>query len=108
MGVLKLQEDGTYVASGPLVITCGCGSVVPDARAVMRNSGADDVPMVVSSRNEAVRAYVRQIGLDQKVPSLQTKKHAVLFNPLKGQYIDLLKVPHTQHVYENVRKVVYG
>lgn len=106
MGALTRRPDGTFYAPGPLVITCGCGSVVPKARRLMTMAGAHDIPMVVSSSNEGVRAYVRQVGLADIVPSLRSSRHSVLFNPLTGKYINLLDVPHNEAVASNIRKVL--
>lgn len=106
--VITRQQDGTWIASGPLLITCGCGSVVPDARSAMRSAGLPDIPMLVSSSNTAVKAYVRQVGLTDKVPSLLKSKHAVLYNPRTGRYINMLNAPLNEALYENIRRVANG
>lgn len=108
MNVIWKDENGQLTATGPFVVTCGCGSVVPTARMTIRNAGVPDLPMLISSSNRAVKDYVRQIGLADAIPSLNTGKHAALFNPNTGKFVDMLNVKPTEEYYENIYRVATG
>lgn len=108
MNIITREQDGTYVAHQTFLVTCGCGSVTPDARSMLRMSGCGDVPLLTSSGNPTVKAYIHQIKLDEKVRSLKKSKHAVLYNPGTGKYINLLEAPLNAETYENIRKVVHN
>ena len=106
--IISREQDGTWVASRSLCITCGCGSVVPDARRALQNAGIADTPMLSDAGNPSVKAYVKQIGLDLFVPSLNKGKHAVLYNPHTGQYVDMLNVKGSEEYYVNLYRVATG
>lgn len=103
--IITRLQDGTWTAERPFVITCGCGSIVPDAKSIMRQAQVD-VPFVVSASNWTVKEYIKQMGLDQRVPSLARNKHAVLYNPSTTRYINLMEAPHNETTYNNIRRVV--
>lgn len=106
--LVERLPDGSFQINQVVIFSCGCGSVVPDARNKVRMAGAADVPIVMTSTNNKAMQYIKQIGLDQQVPSLRKSQHSVLYNPHTGQYVDLLKSPQTQQVYENIFNVVRG
>jgi len=106
--IITREQDGTWVASRSIAITCGCGSVVPDVRGALQIAGVGDTPMLSDAGNPAVKAYIRQVGLNHVVPSLNKGKHAVLYNPETGQYIDMLNAKLTEEYYVNIYKVATG
>lgn len=106
--IVYRTADGLWHADVPFVITCGCGGIVPEARLMMKRSDVADMPMLVITDNFAVKEYLKQIGLYDKVPSLSKGRFSVLFNPQNGRYIDLNKAPRTPKTYTNIRSVVYG
>lgn len=106
--MIEVLPDGTYQLSGVAVFSCGCSNVVPEARNKLRMAGVPDVPLIMTTSNQRARKYVRQIGLDKLVPTLNRSTHSVLYNPSTGQYVDLLKSPQTEQVFENIFKVARG
>lgn len=106
--VVTRLEDGTYKINQSVVFSCGCANVVPEARNKLRMSGVADIPIVLTSNNTKVKKYIRQIGLDNLVPSLKKGTHSVLYNPDTGKYINLLKSPKTDEVYSNIFNVARG
>lgn len=99
------RYNGTIVATAPFIMTCGCGSIVPDTKKLLRRAGID-VAFVNSSINADARKYVKQIGLNKLVPSLNKTKHAVVFNPQTRQFVDLLNAPRNDQLVDNIRRVV--
>lgn len=106
--LIEQGEDGLLTMKAAVVFSCGCSNVVPEARNKLRMAGVGDVPLLTTSANKNAKAYIRQIGLDKLVPSLNKSTHSVLYNPLTGQYIDLLKSPKTDQVFDNIYRVARG
>lgn len=104
--VITRNQNGDWEATEPFVVTCGCGGIVPDARNKLRMAGVPEVPMLVSSDNLAVKGYIKQIGLADRVPSLNKGKHSVLFNPKNGLFVDLHRAGLSQELYDNIYSVV--
>jgi hypothetical protein len=102
------MPDGSFSMKEAAVFTCGCSNVVPEARNKLRMAGVPDVPLITTTSNQNAKLFVRQIGLDKLVPSLNKSTHSVLYNPATGQYIDLLKSPKTDQVFDNIFKVARG
>lgn len=106
--IVSRNEDGTFSAEDPFIVTCGCGSVVPSAKRIAMRAGIPEIPMIVSSSNPIVKGYLKQIGLDEIIPSLKKNKHAVLYNPRTHQFVDMLGVPENDTVLNNLYKVAHG
>ena len=106
--VIQRLPDGTFHMSEAAVFSCGCANVVPEARNKLRMAGVPDVTIIMTTTNPKVKKYVRQIGLDKQVPSLNKSTHSVLYNPATGQYVDLLKAPQNSQVFDNIYKVARG
>jgi hypothetical protein len=106
--LVQRREDGQLVMESVAVFSCGCSNVVPEARNKLRIAGVGDIPLITTSSNKNAKAYIRQIGLDRLVPSLNKSTHSVLYNPATGRYVDLLKSPKTDQVFENIYKVARG
>lgn len=108
MNIFERDAEGKIKLNDVAVLSCGCGSVVPDTRNQLRMAGVPDVAIVMTTTNPKIQQYIRQIGLDSVVKSLHKPTHSVLYNPFTGQWIDLLKSPHSQQVFENIYKVARG
>lgn len=106
--IVTRNEDGTFSAENPFIVTCGCGSVVPSAKRLASRAGLTNIPMIVSSSNPIVKGYLKQIGLDEVVTSLKKNKHAVLYNPRTHKYVDMLGVPESDEIIKNLYEVAYG
>lgn len=106
--VVEKLPDGTVRINEVVVFSCGCGDVVPQARNMLRMAGVPDVAIVTTSLNRKVKDYIKSIGLNVRVPSLNKGRHSVLYNPFTGQFIDLLNSPQTEIVSQNIFKVVRG
>lgn len=105
MMVIERRVGDVYVLNGPVVFHCGCGDTAVIARKKMRAAGVD-APLVISNNNTNTKRYIKQEGLESRIPALRRKKHIVLYNPFSRQYIDLLGAPDTQMVRDNIYKVV--
>lgn len=66
------------------------------------------MPIITTTASRRAKDYIRQVGLNYAVPSLNKNSHSVLYNPATGQYIDLRKSPQNKQVYENIFNVVNG
>lgn len=106
--IVERLPDGSFSMRAVAVFTCGCSNVVPEARNKLRMAGVADVPLITTTSNENAKRFVRQIGLDKLVPSLNKSTHSVLYNPFTGQYVDLLKSPKTDQVFDNIYQVARG
>jgi hypothetical protein len=106
--IVERLPDGSFGMSSVAVFSCGCSNVVPEARNKLRIAGAPDIPFITTTANQNAKGFVRQIGLDKLVPSLNKSTHSVLYNPFTGKYVDLLKAPKTEQVFENIYKVARG
>lgn len=108
MSLIKVGPDGKLTLDRPVVFSCGCGNVTPDARSMMRLAGVPDIPFLITVTNPRIRDYIRQVGLNRLVASLNRNTHAVLYNPITGLFVDLLKAPRNQQVYDNILRVARG
>ena len=107
-GMIDVLPDGMYRLKGAVVFSCGCSNVVPEAKNKLRMAGVPDVPLIMTTSNPNAKKYLRQIGLNKLVPSLNKSTHSVLYNPDTGRYVNLLDSPKTAQVYENIYKVARG
>lgn len=101
------SSNGTLIANETFVVSCGCGGLVPQMKRLVKQAGVD-VPFLNSSISADVRRYIKQIGLNDRVPSLRKSKHAVIYNPHTEKFIDLLNAPNNKYVLENIRRLVNG
>jgi hypothetical protein len=106
--VIEKLPEGGYRMNGPAVFSCGCANVVPEARQKLSMAGVPDVPIVMTTTSQHARKFIKQIGLDHVAPSLRKGTHSVLYNPDTGAFVNLLKSPQTEAVYENIFKVARG
>jgi hypothetical protein len=108
MSALLRNPDGTITLTEPVVFSCGCANTTPEARNKLRMAGCGNVPIIMTTTSELARKFIKQLNLGLAIPSLNKNKHSVLYNPKTGQYIDLLKAPKSDYVYDNIFKVVSG
>lgn len=101
------RQGNVIVATTPFILTCGCGSIVPDTKRLLRKANVDAV-FVNSTVNSDARKYVKQIGLASRIPSVSKSKHALVYNPFTTQFIDLLNAPKTDQLVEKIKRVLEG
>lgn len=89
-----------------VVFSCGCGNTTPKVRRKLQDAGVANVPVINTNSNSRTRQYIKQVGLDKVASSLKRSKHAVLFNPSTGRYLDILNAPQTPQLLNNIRRVV--
>lgn len=106
--VIERLPDGKYRMNGAAVFSCGCANVVPEARNKLSMAGVPDVPIVMTTTSQHARNFIKSIGLDIVCPSLKKGTHSVLYNPDTGKFVNLLKSPQTESVFENIFKVARG
>jgi len=102
--VFEKQAGRTQMVR-PAVFSCGCGSVGPDARRLLRLAGAENTPIVMTRSDDNARWYIADKQLQNKIPALAKSKHSVLYNPFTKQYINLLNAPASEDVIANIKKV---
>lgn len=100
------KKAGKVEMLRPAVFSCGCGSVGPEARRLLRFAGSPDTPLVMTSSDDSARWYIADQQLQNKIPALAKRKHSVLYNPFTKRYINLLNAPITESVIANVKEVV--
>lgn len=91
----------------PIIMSCGCSGTAPKMRRMVRAAGVE-VDITLTPNNARLKRYIKQENLKAKIPAIADSKHGVLYNPHTQQFIDLLKAPENEHVYENMRRVVDG
>lgn len=108
MSIVGRHQDGTFYSNQVFVVTCGCGGIVPDTRRKIEAAGVEKIPFIISTDDRNVKGFLKQIGLTEKIPSLKKSKHAVIYNPNNGLYIDLMQAAPSRELYDNIYRVVYG
>lgn len=96
-----------YEVTGTVVFGCGCGDTVPQVKTFLRKAKVE-VPYISVPSNSKVRRYIKQERLKDAIPALSNGKYGILFNPKTRQFIDLLRAPKTEQVFNNIRIVVNG
>lgn len=107
-GDIYQAADGSYVATGSFVLSCGCGGTSHNAKAILADAGVSDVPVIEDGSHKYARKFMAITNLKELIPPLDRVKHSVLINIDTGKYVNLLSARSNPSLYTNVRQVVMG
>jgi len=102
--IIERMQDGGYKVNSPVVFSCGCGGNGALISSLLSAAGVPNVPTVNTPNNLNARNFIKSSGLLAAEPSLGRGKHAVLFNPSNGLFINLLGGKKTDR---NILKKIY-
>lgn len=99
---LFTNKDGVVVLTEPVLLTCGCGSVV--ARWATLRQFLPHIPEVKPKTSKLVVKWIEENDMYNKCPLLKLRTYGVVVSP-DGKWIDTMSGA-TMKVVEEVKRLL--